>query len=69
MRMRNYSFRYFKEVNMLTLTPYQIAENWMTNHDCKNQTGRYSVKYKEVSKNTYQVTCGKCGAQIVIENK
>lgn len=54
---------------MIGPTPYSIAENWMVNHGCTNPTGRYTVKYKEISRHIYQVTCGKCGKVTIIENK
>jgi hypothetical protein len=53
---------------MLNPTPYDKAASWMTNHDCTNPTGRYSVKYKEISRHVYEVTCGKCGKVTKIEN-
>jgi hypothetical protein len=54
---------------MIEKTPYQLAESWVQNHNCKDTIGRYAIKYEEISKNVYKVTCKKCGATTIIENK
>lgn len=54
---------------MIEKTPYELAESWVKNHGCTDNTSRYSIKYEEISKNVYKVTCKRCGATTVIENK
>lgn len=54
---------------IINKTPYQLTESWVQNHDCKDPIGRYAIKYEEISKKVYRVTCKKCGATTIIENK
>ena len=54
---------------MIQKSPYEIAEGWVKNHGCTDTVNRYLIKYEETSKNVYKVTCKRCGATTVIENK
>lgn len=54
---------------IINKTLYQLAESWVQNHGCTDKTGRYAIKYEEISKNIYKVICKKCGATTIIENK
>ena len=50
-------------------SPYKLIEKWVQNHECTDTVGRYQIKYVEVEKNIYKVTCKKCGATTTIENR
>lgn len=54
---------------MIEKTPYQLAESWVQNHDCADKVGRYAIRYEEINRNVYKVTCKKCGLTTTIENK
>lgn len=50
-------------------SPYELAKDWVINHPCDNSKSlTYSVKYEEVQKNVFNVTCIKCGCKTQIVN-